>query len=146
MKKHIIDLEKLVTTFQLPLDLGSVKEKHPQGIYEQFGQYIFRLRNTRKEKVSIFLVFDDSMPRDVQLRIEGLNGLESIIDFSKITKVKYIPEYRAVVFESHTKTHFSVLQLYWRGQFDLNMNIPKKYYKKSVWAQTKNQLPEVKPH
>lgn len=142
MKKHIINPQKLAETFNIKLEQGSVEE----GSHEYFGQYIFRLKNKTADRTSVFLVFDDSMPCEVQLRVESLNGLESIIDFNNITKVKYIPEFRAMVIESHTKTHFSVLKLYWRGQFDLNLSIPKKYYKKSVWAQTKNQIPSSKPH
>lgn len=60
-----------------------------------------------------------------------------MISFDNITKVVYIPKYRVVRLESHTKDHFSVLNIYWRGQFDLSCNWDAKIYPKTIWAKDK---------
>lgn len=122
-----------VSATKIKLEQGSVEK----GSHEYFGQYIFRLRTKPKDKTSAFLVFYDTLPKSIYLRIEELNGLQSSIDFENITRVKYIPKFRAVILESHTKTHFSVLKIYWRGQFDLSSNNPQKYYKDSAWDKKK---------
>ncbi len=135
MKKHIIDPDRLAKTF-------SIQYKHyvlddcetGEIIEENKNVFIFELNEPEREK-SVELTFDHDSPDEVRLNIETKNNYNSKISLSGITNVVYIPQYHAVRLESHTKTHFSILKIYWRGQFDFDVNWDEKFYKDSVWSQ-----------
>jgi len=99
--------------------------------------YNFVLNEKSREK-SVILSITHSLPKTVSLSIELKNGYRSSVNFGNITKVVYIPKYRAVRLESHTKTHFSILKIYWREQFDLTSGWSEKMYSKTVWAKRKD--------
>lgn len=134
MKKHLIDPNQLAETFGIPWT-HSVEEDCETGkiteIYKD--SYNFLLNEEGKEE-SMRLYFNNKYSNSVTLSIETKNGYGSEIYFSNITKVVYIPQYHAIRLESHTSTHYSVLKIYWRGQFDLTINGKEEIYHKTVWA------------
>lgn len=87
--------------------------------------YVFKLGDDSKYKIGSLWFHEDKL-NEVNLTVIAKNEYRSTINFLNITKIVYFPKYRAVKFESHTKTHFSVLKVYWRGQFDLFSNWPEK--------------------
>jgi len=135
-KKHIIDPNKLAKTFGIEWKKTNLLVDIKKG--DKKESFVFDLREKNK-KPSISLIFNYDMPKCIHLNIETKNGYCSSIDFENITKVIYIPQYRAVRLESHTKTHFSILKIYWRGQFDLISNYEEKTYPKTVWAKNKKK-------
>lgn len=127
-KKNIIDPDKISKTFGIKYkkswfytEIGSNKK-------EAF-QFVLKEKDG-KETMDLF--FNPNLPDLISLRIETKNGYQSSIDFYNITKVRYIPEYRKVIFESHGKVNSSILSVYWRGQFDLHSRIEEKGYSKTV--------------
>jgi len=139
-KKHAIDPNRLAKTFQ-------IKWRHPsrEDPFFPIGKkgkvdrktYNFILGEEGKEK-SMVLSISHDRPRVVSILIEAKNGYQSSIDFGNLTEVIYIPKYRAVRLESNTKTHFSILKIYWRGQFDLSHGLPEGMYSKTIWAKRKD--------
>ncbi|KKR84655.1 MAG: hypothetical protein UU32_C0044G0002 [Candidatus Woesebacteria bacterium GW2011_GWB1_41_10] len=111
-----INFDKLSKTLGL-----SYKTEHDR-VFTKNGEhvlsYVFHLGDDKKEKVCS-LWFSEDRLNEINLTIIAKNEYRSSICFSNITKVVYVPKYRAVRFESYTKTHISTLKVYWRGQFDL---------------------------
>jgi hypothetical protein len=99
--------------------------------------YIFKLGEDEKQKVASMYFHEDESD-NINITVIEKNNYRSNIVFSKITKIVYIPKYRAVRFESHTKSYFSILKVYWRGQFDLFVNLQQRNYKKTIWAKEKS--------
>ena len=135
-KKHIINPNKLAKTFGIKWKKTNLLVDTKRGNKKE--SFVFDLKEKNK-KSSVSLIFNHDMPRYVHINIEAKNGYHSSIDFENITKVVYIPQYRAVRLESHTKTHFSILKIYWRGQFDLISNYKEKVYPKTGWAKNKKK-------
>jgi hypothetical protein len=131
-KKHIVDADKLAEIFGIEWEKS---ELHVFLDDKDGFSYCFKLRNKRGDS-GIRLYLYDELPNQVSIDIESQNDYSSSIVFGNITKVKYIPKYRAVRLESHTKTHFSILKIYWRGQFDLLTGLKEENYSKSVWGKS----------
>lgn len=128
--RHIVDPDRLAETFGIEWEKSDL---HTFLDNEDNFSYCFKLKDKRGES-GVELYINDETPNKVYLNIEQLNEYTSTINFGNITKVVYIPEYRKVRFESHTKTHYSVLEIYWRGQFGLIISNDEKYYSESVWG------------
>lgn len=133
MKKHVIDPNKLAETFGIPWTHSVEKDCETGKITKVYkNSYNFLLNEEGREE-SMRLYFN-KFSNNVTLSIETKNGYGSTIYFSNITKVVYIPQYHAIQLESHTPTHYSVLEISWRGQFDLTINGEEETYPKTVWA------------
>jgi hypothetical protein len=132
ISKQKIDPEKLSKTFGIEYKKSSLYT--PIGTKKK-KTFHFSLEEKGKKK-SVNLFYNPELPDSVFLQIETENGYSSYIEFSNVNKVTYISEYRKIIFESHTKTHFSILEVYWRGQFSLAHGWEEKIYSKSTWAKS----------
>lgn len=130
-KEMKINPDKLSKTFKL-----KYKESYGYILTEDGSKvktYVFKLGDDRKYKTASLYFHEDKLD-EVNLTVELKNEYRSSINFSHITKIVYIPKYRAVRFENHTSRYYSTLKIYWRGQFDLSCNWPEKEHNKTVWA------------
>lgn len=129
-----INPDKLAKTLQLNYKLEKNKVYLENG--QKIDSYIFDLGDDKKERAAS-LWFSQGL-NEVNLTIIAKNEYRSTVNFTNVTKVIYIPKYRAIRFESHTGNYFSILKVYWRGQFDLFNNWSEKNYKETVWAKRKD--------
>lgn len=107
---------------------------------DRIKSYVFSLGDDKNEKVC-YLRFNADRLDEINLTTIAKNEYRSTVNFSNITEVIYIPKYRAVRFESHTGDFYSILKVYWRGQFDLFINWPEKTYKNTIWSEDKDIYP-----
>lgn len=135
MKKTGINPGKLSKIFKV-----KYKESYDYVLTEESSKvktYVFKLGDDREYKTASLYFHEDRLD-EVNLTVELKNEYRSSINFTHITKIVYIPKYRAVRFESHTSRHYSILKIYWRGQFDLFSNLLGKNYKETVWVKRKD--------
>lgn len=131
MNKKNIDPDLLSNSFGIKYKVKKQTIYSPKG-EESESVFSFNLKEKNKDS-SMFIEVHSSLPNSIWLILETKNRYISKIDFSNITDVKYIPEYKKVIFESHTKTNFSILEVYSRGQFTLTHGWKESDYSKSVW-------------
>lgn len=132
--RHVIDPKKLSQTFKLDY---SHEEDYETG-KKDLNSFNFNLAEPGRREC-MMLSFSHSRPKSVTLKLEMPNGYLSFISFENITRVVYISKYRAIRLESHSKNAYSVLKIYWRGQFELQGNLLESIYPETVWAKTKDQ-------
>lgn len=119
-----IDIIKLSKTF-------SIKATHPNDCnfdydsreFKYLGEKIdknrfdFELGSDNDHKFITLSLFKDN-PNNVFLIWEDKNKLRSTFSFSNISKVIHNQEFRYVEFISESKSTYSKLKIWWRGQFD----------------------------
>lgn len=123
-----IDIDKLSKTFGIkathPKDCNfDYDSREPKYLGEKIdkNKFDFELGDDKSQKFITLSLFKNN-PDTVFLIWEDRNKLKSTLSFSNISKVIYNQEFRYVEFISKSKSTYSKLKIWGRGQFDFIHN------------------------